>query len=64
LNTGSFEMSGIDVEGRYVLDMSALNAGKISFNLAGSVALDNTIQVVPGLMPFDCTGFLRSHLHR
>jgi len=57
LNTGSFEMSGIDVEGRYVLDMSALNAGKISFNLAGSVALDNTIQVVPGLMPFDCTGF-------
>ena len=57
LNTGSFEMSGIDVEGRYVLDMSALNAGKISFNLAGSVALDNTIQVVPGLLPFDCTGF-------
>jgi iron complex outermembrane recepter protein len=56
LNTGSFEMSGIDVEGRYVLDMSALNAGKISFNLAGSMALDNVIQVVPGLIPFDCTG--------
>jgi iron complex outermembrane recepter protein len=60
LNTGSFEMSGVDIEGRYVLDMSALsleNAGKISFNFAGSVALDNTIQVVPGLIPFDCTGF-------
>ena len=57
LNTGSFEMSGVDVEGRYVLDMSAFNAGKISFNLAGSLALDNVIQVVPGLIPFDCTGF-------
>jgi outer membrane receptor protein involved in Fe transport len=56
LNTGSFEMSGVDVEGRYVLDMSAFNAGKISFNLAGSLALDNVIQVVPGLIPFDCTG--------
>jgi iron complex outermembrane recepter protein len=56
LNTGSFEMSGVDIEGRYVLDMSALNAGKISFNLAGSVSLDNVIQVVPGLIPFDCTG--------
>jgi outer membrane receptor protein involved in Fe transport len=53
-------MSGVDIEGRYVLDMSALsleNAGKISFNFAGSVALDNVIQVVPGLIPFDCTGF-------
>jgi iron complex outermembrane receptor protein len=59
LNTGSFEMSGLDVEGRYVLDLSALslnNAGKISFNFAGSAALDNTIQVVPGRAPFDCTG--------
>jgi iron complex outermembrane recepter protein len=56
LNTGSFEMSGIDVEGRYVLDMSALSAGKISFSFAGSMALNNDIQVVPGLIPFDCTG--------
>jgi iron complex outermembrane recepter protein len=56
LNTGSFEMSGIDLEGRYVLDMSALSAGKISFSFAGSVALNNDIQVVPGLIPFDCTG--------
>jgi iron complex outermembrane receptor protein len=56
LNTGSFEMSGLDLEGRYVLDMSALSAGKISFSLAGSLALDNVIQVVPGLIPFDCTG--------
>jgi iron complex outermembrane recepter protein len=56
LNTGSFEMSGVDIEGRYVLDLSAHNAGKISFSLAGSLALDNVIQVVPGLIPFDCTG--------
>jgi iron complex outermembrane receptor protein len=60
LNTGSFEMSGIDIDGRYVLDTSALSlkdAGRISFSFAGSVALNNVIQVVPGLAPFDCTGF-------
>jgi outer membrane receptor protein involved in Fe transport len=60
LNTGSFEMSGIDIDGRYVLDTSAIslkNAGRISFNFTGSFALDNVIQVVPGLMPFDCTGY-------
>jgi iron complex outermembrane recepter protein len=60
LNTGSFEMSGVDIEGRYALDTASLslkNAGRILFNFAGSVAVDNTIQVVPGLNPFDCTGY-------
>jgi outer membrane receptor protein involved in Fe transport len=60
LNTGSFEMSGVDFDARYILDMGVLslkNAGRITFNFAGSLALDNTIQVVPGLMPFDCTGY-------
>jgi iron complex outermembrane receptor protein len=60
LNTGSFEMSGVDIEGRYALDMAALslkNAGRILFNFAGSAAVDNIIQVVPGLNPFDCTGY-------
>ncbi|GAC1677288.1 MAG: hypothetical protein NVS9B2_28190 [Steroidobacteraceae bacterium] len=53
-------MSGVDIEGRYVLDMGALslkNAGRISFNFPGSVAVDNVIQVVPGRLPFDCTGY-------
>ena len=54
LNTGSFEMSGVDIDGRYTLSMAS--AGKIAFNFEGSVAVDNVIQVVPGLQPFDCTG--------
>jgi iron complex outermembrane receptor protein len=60
LNTGSFEMSGVDIEGRYALNLSDLslkNAGRVTFNFAGSVAVDNVIQVVPGLIPFDCTGY-------
>jgi iron complex outermembrane receptor protein len=60
LNTGSFEMSGVDIDGRYILDLSELhlnNVGTVSFSFTGSVAVDNTIQVVPGRAPFDCTGF-------
>jgi iron complex outermembrane recepter protein len=60
LNTGSFEMSGVDIDGRYALNLSDLslkNAGRLTFNFAGSVAVDNVIQVVPGLIPFDCTGY-------
>jgi iron complex outermembrane receptor protein len=55
LNTGSFEMGGVDIDGHYVLDLHG--AGNITFSFTGSVALDNTIEVVPGLAPFDCTGF-------
>jgi iron complex outermembrane receptor protein len=58
-NTGSFEMSGIDIDGRYVMDTGKLwqkDLGRISFNFAGSVALDNVITVVPGQPAFDCTG--------
>jgi len=60
LNTGSFQMSGVDIDGRYALNLSDLslrNAGRVTFNFAGSVAVDNVIEVVPGLIPFDCTGY-------
>jgi outer membrane receptor protein involved in Fe transport len=55
LNTGSFEMSGVDIDGHYILDLN--RAGSVVFSFTGSVAVDNTIEVVPGLAPFDCTGF-------
>jgi iron complex outermembrane receptor protein len=55
LNTGSFEMSGVDIDGHYVLDLN--RAGTVAFSFNGSVAVDNTIEVVPGLPAFDCTGF-------
>jgi outer membrane receptor protein involved in Fe transport len=55
LNTGSFGMSGVDIDGRYILDLPA-NAGTVSFAFTGSVAVDNTIEVVPGRAAFDCTG--------
>jgi outer membrane receptor protein involved in Fe transport len=54
LNTGSFEMSGVDIDGHYVLDLN--RAGTVAFSFNGSVAVDNTIEVVPGLPAFDCTG--------
>jgi outer membrane receptor protein involved in Fe transport len=60
LNTGSFQMSGVDIDGRYAFNLSDLslqNAGRVTFNFAGSVAVDNVIEVVPGLIPFDCTGY-------
>jgi iron complex outermembrane recepter protein len=55
LNTGSFEESGIDIDGNYVLDLAS--AGSVSFAFAGSVALDNVITTVPGLPAADCTGY-------
>jgi outer membrane receptor protein involved in Fe transport len=60
LNTGSYEESGTDIEGRYVLNLESLklaNAGSISFSFTGSVALDNVITTVPGLPAADCTGY-------
>ncbi|MDP9065025.1 MAG: TonB-dependent receptor, partial [Pseudomonadota bacterium] len=60
LNTGSYEESGADIEGRYMLnldDVHLVNAGTVSFSFAGSVALDNVITTVPGLPAADCTGY-------
>jgi outer membrane receptor protein involved in Fe transport len=55
INTGSYEESGIDVDGSYVLNLES--AGTVSFSLAGSVQLNNVIQTVPGLPAADCTGY-------
>lgn len=60
LNTGSFGMSGVDIDGRYILDLRGTGwryGGTLSFSFTGSVAVSNTIEVVPGLPAFDCTGF-------
>jgi outer membrane receptor protein involved in Fe transport len=60
LNTGSFGMSGVDIEGRYLLPLRSFgltHGGMVSFVFTGSVAVDNPIEVVPGRAPFDCTGF-------
>jgi outer membrane receptor protein involved in Fe transport len=55
LNTGSYEESGLDVDGRYVLNLN--RAGTLSFAFTGSVQLDNVIKTVPGLPAADCTDY-------
>jgi iron complex outermembrane recepter protein len=55
LNTGSYEESGVDIEGNYLLDLQ--RAGTLSFAFSGSVAIDNIIKTVPGLPEVDCTGY-------
>ena len=60
LNTGSYEESGADIEGRYTVGLDSVgfaNSGSIAFSFSGSVGLDNTITTVPGLPAADCTGY-------
>jgi outer membrane receptor protein involved in Fe transport len=58
-NTGSYGSSGVDFEGRYVWDLEPLQskAGNLTFSFTGSVALDNPIDVTPGVSEFDCSGY-------
>ncbi len=58
-NTGSYGSSGVDIDGRYVWNPDFLNAslGNLSFNFTASVALDNPINVTPGVSQFDCSGY-------
>jgi outer membrane receptor protein involved in Fe transport len=58
-NTGSYGNSGVDFEGRYVwkLESLAAKAGNLSFSFTGSVALDNPIDVTPGVPELDCSGY-------
>lgn len=53
-NTGSYEESGIDLAGQYIIGRGAA-AGTLSFTLNGSYQIDNTIAVVPGQPVVDCT---------
>ena len=63
-NTGSYGTSGVDFEGRYLWDLDSLpsKAGNLSFSFTGSVALDNPINVTPGVSEIDCSGLLRPEL--
>jgi iron complex outermembrane receptor protein len=57
-NTGAYGNSGADFEGRYSISLDALQpkAGTLTFSFSGSVALDNPIDVTPGVSEIDCTG--------
>ena len=54
VNTGSYEESGVDIAGQYVLATDS--AGKWSFTFNGSKAIDNRIQTDLTAPQFDCTG--------
>ncbi|MDP9013496.1 MAG: TonB-dependent receptor [Pseudomonadota bacterium] len=58
-NTGSYGASGVDFEGRYIWELESLvsKAGNLSFSFTGSVALDNPIDVTPGVSETDCSGY-------
>jgi iron complex outermembrane receptor protein len=56
-NTGSYGTSGVDFEARYVWSLQSLapKAGNLAFGFTGSLALDNPINVTPGVSEIDCT---------
>jgi iron complex outermembrane recepter protein len=56
-NTGSYGNSGVDFEARYIWSLQSIasKAGSLSFNFTGSLAIDNPINVTPGVAQIDCT---------
>jgi iron complex outermembrane receptor protein len=56
-NTGSYGTSGVDFEARYVWSLQSIapKAGNLAFGFTGSLALDNPINVTPGVSEIDCT---------
>ena len=55
-NTGSYGTSGVDFEARYVRSLPAIaKGGSLAFSFTGSLALDNPINVTPGVSEIDCT---------
>lgn len=58
-NTGSYGNTGADFEGRYALDLGSSGpvTGTLTFTFTGSLALDNPINVTPGVSQIDCTGY-------
>jgi outer membrane receptor protein involved in Fe transport len=56
-NTGSYGTSGVDFEGRYIVSLQSLapKAGNLALGFTGSLALDNPINVTPGVPEIDCT---------
>jgi outer membrane receptor protein involved in Fe transport len=56
VNISQLSTKGIDVAGRYRLDMGA-SLGKIDFNLSGTYTKDLLTQPLPSVPSFDCAGF-------
>ena len=56
VNISQLSTKGIDVAGRYRLDMGA-SLGKIDFNLSGTYTKDLLTQPLPNVPSFDCAGF-------
>jgi iron complex outermembrane receptor protein len=56
-NTGSYGNSGVDFEARYIWSLQSIasRAGSLSFGFTGSLAIDNPINVTPGVAQIDCT---------
>ena len=56
-NTGSYGTSGVDFEARYVRSLQSIapQVGNLAFSFTGSLALDNPINVTPGVSEIDCT---------
>src|ERR1700692_1420399 len=58
-HTGSYGNSRVDFERRYVWSLESMpaKAGNLSFSFTGSAALDNPINVTPGVSEIDCSGY-------
>jgi iron complex outermembrane receptor protein len=55
-NTGSYGTSGVDFEARYLWSLPSIAKGSnLAFGFTGSLALDNPINVTPGVAQIDCT---------
>ncbi len=59
INTGSYGTSGVDIEGRYIWDLTSVQprAGNVTFGFTGSYALANPIAAAPVIPQFDCNGY-------
>ncbi len=55
INTGSLQTKGIDVEANYRLDLGG-DAGRLSFQLIGTIVDELVVQPVTDAPTFDCVG--------
>jgi outer membrane receptor protein involved in Fe transport len=55
INTGSLQTKGVDVEANYRLDMGG-NAGRLSFQLIGTIVDELTVEPVTDAPTYDCLG--------
>jgi outer membrane receptor protein involved in Fe transport len=64
LNTGSLEVSGVDIEANYRMDFADFGPtgflapfGGLSINFVGSILNDFLVETLPGDPSFDCAGY-------